>query len=300
MDQTTFKERLKEIGLENYFQSFQPFFKNTIRLYPQEADENGIAIGQTKIGGFPDLPPEITWPNESLTNVITETKFFFFISKREESVSIPLSFIAQLNLREISPLDEDNLLPKSGMLYFFYSTEDYGWVGDQSDRSKFIVLYWDGDHSVLQRTDLPHNDHDVTPFKAAAVSIRQEISLPPLEHDVYDTMPEKDQDAFFDELSPYETINKVLGYSDNIQGEMELDTELITNGLYTAYSADYNSPGAKFLAPNANDWQLLIQIDSNEQNEMSWGDSGRLYFWIKKQDLLQKKFDNCWCWMQCS
>ncbi|MEM9093270.1 MAG: DUF1963 domain-containing protein [Cyanobacteria bacterium P01_F01_bin.53] len=31
-----------------------------------------------------------------------------------------------------------------------------------------------------------------------------------------------------------------------------------------------------------------------------WGDSGRLYFWIRKQDLVKRDFSNIWCEMQCS
>ncbi|MGM1430739.1 DUF1963 domain-containing protein [Sphingobacterium lactis] len=30
----------------------------------------------------------------------------------------------------------------------------------------------------------------------------------------------------------------------------------------------------------ADKWTLLLQIDSNEENEMRWADCGRLYFWI--------------------
>ena len=41
------------------------------------------------------------------------------------------------------------------------------------------------------------------------------------------------------------------------------------------------------LKPNAKDWRLLLQIDSNEENNYMWGDSGRLYFWIRKVDLAE-------------
>ena len=80
---------------------------------------------------------------------------------------------------------------------------------------------------------------------------------------------------------------------------MELECELVTNGLYCGDPSGYNDPKAKKLEPNAKNWQLLLQIDSNEENEMMWGDGGRLYFWIKKDDLLNKNFDKTWFSLQC-
>jgi len=33
---------------------------------------------------------------------------------------------------------------------------------------------------------------------------------------------------------------------------------------------------------------------------MMWGDCGRLYFWIRKADLAEGRFDKCWMILQCS
>ena len=33
---------------------------------------------------------------------------------------------------------------------------------------------------------------------------------------------------------------------------------------------------------------------------MMWGDVGKLYFWIRKQDLARRDFSNVWMIMQCS
>lgn len=32
---------------------------------------------------------------------------------------------------------------------------------------------------------------------------------------------------------------------------------------------------------------------------MIWGDSGRIYFWIKEKDLKAKKFEKAWMISQC-
>ncbi|TCD03493.1 DUF1963 domain-containing protein [Pedobacter psychroterrae] len=91
----------------------------------------------------------------------------------------------------------------------------------------------------------------------------------------------------------------LLGQPDVIQNEMELECELVTNGLYCGDPSGYNDPRAEKLRPNAKDWRLLLQIDSNEETEMMWGDVGRLYFWIKEEDLAAKRFENSWCILQC-
>lgn len=293
------KNRLDKNGLGKYFDKLQPLLRNTIRLYPKASDENNISIGHTKIGGKPDLPKEITWAIE--TNIVEtiEKKFLIFKSKKEETITKPLSFIGQINLSETSPFDKDNLLPKTGLLYFFYSAEQEVWGFDYKDKNKFKVIYWNGDFSELKRTDFPEDLAEYSCFKPCSVDIKSEISLPSYEHEVYEDFVEGEDNKFWEEVYNEGNLNKLLGYSDNIQNEMELECELVTNGLYCGDLSGYNDPRAKALELNAKNWRLLLQIDSNEENEMMWGDCGRLYFWIKKDDLLTKQFDKSWFSLQC-
>ncbi|TPE45178.1 YwqG family protein [Pontibacter mangrovi] len=223
-----------------------------------------------------------------------------FRSKKEETVTKPLSFIAQINLSQVTQFDTENLLPNKGILYFFYSAEQEAWGFDFHDRNKFQVLYFDGNTNDLIRADYPKNMPEGSKFKACSVSIQQEISLPSYEHEVYNDFTEEESDKFWEEIYNDENINKLLGYADTIQNDMELECELVTNGLYCGDPSGYNDPRAKALAPNAANWRLLLQIDSNEANEMMWGDCGRLYFWIKKNDLANKQFNNSWFILQYS
>jgi uncharacterized protein YwqG len=295
-----FKNRLDTNGLGKYFDKLQPLLRNTIRLYQKATDEKYISIGQTKIGGKPDLPNEVTWVTE--TNIVetAEKKFLIFNSKKEETMTKPLSFIAQINLSETSLFDKDNLLPKTGLLYFFYSAEQEVWGFDHKDKNKFKVIYWNGDFSELKRTDFPNDLPEYSCFKPCSVEIKSEVSLPSYGHEIYEDFADGEDDKFWEEVYNDGEINKLLGYSDNIQNEMELECELVTNGLYCGDPSGYNDPRAKALEPNAKNWRLLLQIDSNEENEMMWGDCGRLYFWIKKDDLLNKQFDKSWFSLQCS
>jgi uncharacterized protein YwqG len=33
--------------------------------------------------------------------------------------------------------------------------------------------------------------------------------------------------------------------------------------------------------------------------EIVWGDFGMLYFWIRRNDLVDRRFDRCWMALQC-
>lgn len=191
------------------------------------------------------------------------------------------------------------MLPKTGILYFFYSADRDAWGFDYKDKNKFKVIYWNGDLAELQRASLPEGLLEDSNYNPCTVDIKSEISLPPYGHNVYDDFDEEISDIFWEEIYDDGNINKVLGYSDNIQNEMELECEFVTNGLYCGKSWP-TSQKARELEPNAKNWQLLLQIDSNDESGMMWGDAGRIYVWIKKDDLLNRNFDKSWFILQYS
>lgn len=293
-------ERLQSHGLDKYHNEIEPHLRNTVRLYLDLVEEDEIPIGKSKVGGKPDLPDTVEWVTETNEEVAIEKKFLFIPKKTKRLVTKPLSFIAQINLSEVSGLDEENLLPKTSILYFFYSAEQEAWGFDIKDRNKFKVLYYNGDLASLRRIDFPGDLGENGRYTPCRLISRQEISLPSEESDAYQHFSEEEMEDFYEYVQGEETTNKLLGYADAIQGEMELECELVTNGLYCGDPSGFNDPRAKKLAPNAKDWRLLLQIDSNEECNMMFGDAGRLYFWIKKEDLLHKNFDKSWFSLQCS
>jgi len=292
-------DRLKANGLDKYFDKLEPIVRNTIRLYLTSCSDDEIPVGQSKIGGQPDLPASFSWFTE--TNTIISKKLWIFGKETEQTITKSLSFIAQINLSEISQFDSENLLPKSGILYFFYTEAQDAWGFDTKDQNKFKIIYFDEDLTTLKRFDFPV-DLENSRFKPCSIEAKQEISLPSYGYGLDEEMSFTDDEAdiYYDKIYEDGNINKLLGYSDNIQGEMELECELETNGLFCGDPSGYDDPRAKKLEPNAKNWRLLLQIDSNDANEMMWGDCGRLYFWIKKEDLINKQFDRAWISLQCS
>lgn len=299
MNKSELKLRLNELEIGDFYLKIEPLLKNAIRLNLTSISENKIGVGKSKIGGKPDLPSEQNWVFETNNEIVIEKKYFFFNKKTQIEITKPLSFVAQINLSEIQNYDIENLLPKKGMLYFFYTAEQNAWGFDISDKNKFKVLFYDGDLSNLKSREFPESLENFGKFKCCELSFESEISLPCSDNEIYTILNEKENDLIFDELLNEENINKLLGHSDIIQNEMEMECELVTNGIYCGDPSGYENPKAKELEPNAKDWQLLFQIDSNDDAEMMWGDCGRLYFWIKNEDLKNKIFDNCWVILQC-
>ncbi|QDA59543.1 YwqG family protein [Hymenobacter jejuensis] len=279
MTRKEFEEALVAKNLAHHLDSFESVVRNCIRLLLTSEEEDLMPCGSSKIGGQPDLPPFITWPTEANGN--------------------PLSFIAQLNFSELSRLDKDQLLPKRGTLYFFYSAEQEAWGFDIKDKDKFKVIFYDGDTAQLSRVEYPDALDKYSKYTPCFVTPQQEISILPYSYfeERMKFLSREEGDIYWDIMNEGE-VNKILGYADPIQNDMELECELVINGLYCGDSSGYDDPRAKGLEPNAINWRLLLQVDSNEDCEMMWGDSGRLYFWIREEDLRARNFDKSWFILQ--
>lgn len=239
--------------------------------------------GFSKIGGFPDLPEGMEWP-----------------TWRGE----PLSFICQLSLAEFNAPPTLQGLAKTGYLYFFYDQEQTTWGFDPGDVGSWRVLYSEAD-PVPSSEEAPAGLDEEHIFAEKKVQFSRFSSLPDPQRV---ELPEGGDDDFFDRLSEEKHSSygdhphhQIGGFPDVIQSdEMELECQLVSNGLYCGDGTGYQDPRAKELEAGASSWRLLLQIDSDEEVGMMWGDSGLIYFWIREEDLREKKFENVWMVLQCS
>ncbi len=87
--------------------------------------------------------------------------------------------------------------------------------------------------------------------------------------------------------------NRLLGNPDTIQDDMRIQCQLTSHGV-----TDGNDPRTAALSKGAMDWQLLLQVDSNEHAGMRWASSGMLYYWITSADLHARHFDATWVVLQ--
>jgi uncharacterized protein YwqG len=270
-----------------------PMQKSSIIIKYDTNAGSTCPVGTSKIGGKPDLPSGFEW--------------FYYegTSYEDETANRPLSFLAQINCEEASKYDKDSLLPSKGMLYFFYEFATMTWGFYPQDKGSARVYYFPGDTSELSSTGFPSdllNEYRV-PEMPITFSSRNE--LPDFEEFIewhkgfnwrqWDAYNEVKHKIVEDDCE--ESISKILGYANLIQGGMLLQCEQATSGSNTATS---NEASAQQIE-NSTKWQLLFQLDSieTEQYEMLWGDVGRLYFYINSDDLRALNFDNCWLILQC-
>lgn len=265
--------------------------RNSIICKFDSVDENINGI-KSKIGGKPFLPKKMDWFRND------------FIGKKDNGK--PLSFLAQLNMEELSEFDFDDMLPKKGMLYFFYDFDEEPIGCMERERNGAKIYFYDGNMEELEELDFPQDldkkfcipqfdIHFSTRYELPMCEEYREIMQEDIGYDEYN----HELDLLCLNRSNDEEITKVLGYADLCQGSMLLQCELIRNGIdcnnfdYLSYRKEYANASVE--------WILLFQIDtiSNSDFELMFGDCGRLYFYIRKDDLKKKNFAGGWFISQC-
>jgi uncharacterized protein YwqG len=269
--------------------------RESFRLRSSPIEDHLLPVGVSKLGGCPDVPPALTWPTWKTG---------------------PLAFVAQINLSEVPA---NNLLPNTGVLSFFYDMEQSAWGFDPNHREGFRTWYFPDASVLVRRSDPPRpvqggmlrrlqavvsKPARASAFHSCRLAFDSFLSLPDLAAtSVADLLLElEDEEIYSSFLETYigpAPHHQLLGLPQPVQGEMELECQLVTNGLYTGDPTGYKDPRRKTLELGAADWMLLLQVDSDDNAGMMWGDLGMLYFWIRRQDLAARSFDKVWTILQC-
>lgn len=245
----------------------------SVRLRAHPIDETQLSPGTTRFGGSPDAPPEWAWP--------------------EYNGSV-LPFVGQISLAEIASSITSSPLPNSGMLFFFFDVEAFfetwprnpaTWKVEYIEHNPFIsqctaptsmlppksAYHLCAVTSSLEWT-LPHYD----PYDAASLP-RLGLSHPLKEEEMWTYFRLQAQLAGLEGVRYHTPLHRCLGHPDPVQVDMSAGLE-----------------------GNASDWLLLLQVDSDGAPNTDWGDTGRIYYWICKQDALQRDFSRVQLILQCT
>lgn len=271
-------------------EKLQSLIKESILLKSKNARKK-LPLGTSKIGGKPHLPADFVWPYYDGTNF------------EGDAVHLPLTFIAQIALDEIQPLDAEHLLPKTGHLYFFYEVETQPWGFNPEEKGYARVFYTDA--SSLVEIPFPKDLKKEYRLKEKSLQFENKPSLPLFE-EFSDLFPEEtiDWDAYEEETAAYgieeeefpEENHKLLGYADLIQDSILQQCELIARGLN---SETIPKEAEQEITSHFKDWQLLAQFGTLS-DEVMFGDCGCIYYYIRKSDLSKKDFSSVHVSLQCS
>lgn len=277
--------------------------RNAVRLSIGTGE--GAAVG--RFGGAPDVPEGFDWPR-FVTDTYTDSE----VKPRS------LTFLAQFDCAALAPLDRDGLLPREGVLSFFYETVSQRW-GYGPEDAGCARVYWFPDQTALRPAEFPADLEEYCRFPALPIRGQAVTEYPGYEEfplsflkDALQAAPGRNIWNLFDEvrdaLPGYteqpQPCHRLLGWPVIIQNAMPLECELVSQGYYLG-SGWKSIPEAEQKESEETawkDWLLLFQLDSGvtaENFDLMFGDSGSIYFYIRKEDLAVRRFDRVWLIQQC-
>lgn len=297
-------------------------YKEAYRLVLKNKEDYSN-IGNSRVGGLPDLPPNISYP-------LSKNGYLF-------------QLVAQINLADLQ-FEVVKNLPKKGLLYFFQLLDD-----DYETK----VLYFNGELNELKLFE--HNGQSefleyCEPFPAFKVNFEL---IPTIQSNLLTNLIiEEYGDEVYDDL--FERLNHLFCEGRRIGGNPQfisrsplvsaimekgnlstLETQLFgydyhLDGKNTFERWTYwderladepNNEDLKSIVKNMEDlinfcpvfvnnrshyqnllkkWHVLLVIDSIDECEMCWNDAGLLTFCINEDDLAINNFENVYSTVESS
>ncbi len=200
----------------------------------------------------------------------------------------PLAYIGEIDCEQIGTFPLDIKLPSSGHLLFFYFDGSFdnfaATVGtwDAATLQGARVVHVAGDASLEKRptpTGLktyPERQFRGRPILTAPGWEHPDLSTafrtPGQDHRGFMDHPVND-DAFVEALHERHTgpLHQIGGYADAVQGPVEHEVALSALGNEVPYDDSR-------LDDEARRWELVLQVDTDEDLNMEWGDAGVLYW----------------------
>lgn len=265
-----FEQALTERILRSAVQSY--------RLY--EKAPSGTPVFSNRIGGFPDLPSNIPWP---------------------EWKDRRLDFIAQINCSQL-PKDAIDLgFPGKGMMWFFFDLTEQPWGNEPQDKGGFRVLYQEAPSPDELQTEDKEQESIVSP---RYIGFTKELTFSPVLEDALADMEINDDlfgryIDFLDSLHGEEDdLSRLGGYPDAVNRDLRIVSSIVSKG--NKLSSDSYATAEAEAKEETKNWIMLLQIDSNEDMGLMFGDLGKIAYYIERDKLAKLDFSNVWCVLSCN
>ena len=278
-------------------QVLPPLCRSRIETRFAPAGED-LPAGSSKFGGRPDVPAGFVWP-------VFETK-----TLDDDMVKPrPLAFLAQFDCARLAGLDPEGLLPRTGLLSFFYELGSQRWGYDPKDAGCARVFWFE--EEPLAPAEFPQDLEEEHRLPELAAELSGGAGAPECQDAclALDYPFTANDYRFFDQARRElgyaypDNRSQLLGWPDIIQNNMTLECELVSRGHYLGGSWESVPQEERdaLRVPSVQDWRLLFQLDTVASGdfELMFGDCGRIYFYIRREDLLARRFDRAWLVLQC-
>ena len=255
---TLLRAALAQHQLADYEADLLRHARQALRLVTTDPDDYA-APGRTRIGGAPDLPPDLDYPN-------TDGRLWHFY--------------AQLDLAALAPLQ--GWLPRTGTLYFFgEGQEDGDRVSVQhstAPTSTLRTFAWPDDAEFVGGSDMP------TAYRGYQVQVDTTVSVPPL-YSADMRMTAEDTallqiEAHYPLKKTYWALEETLtGNANRQHGAHTLNADVVTR------EESPQEQAASAYGGLPDEWINLLKLDSDKQPGFDFGGSGTLTFSIHAKDL---------------
>jgi hypothetical protein len=265
VDLEQFTTLIHEHGLSEYQDQILASVRPAILLRLGQAEPGHK--GQSRIGGVPDLPLSIPWPQNAPS-------------------SSYLCFILQINFAHL-PTFSENPLTKRGMLYLF---------ADESENSAEQLVFYDGSEP-LEPAHLPEDTRLITDWYENLVTHR-------LEFEFFPDIPRWATNDFYglcdrlnlDELKLNDlcrtlsknSVGKLLGHASGIGHDPREDAYIVRE-VNPEWLYNYKQRQSLDMA-RAQNWHNLLEVESSTTVNLMFGDAGYLQVLIHGEDLKRLDF----------
>lgn len=235
------------------------------------SEAHAQGVGTSRFGGDPDLPRGTEWPVVRLTKKAAAEQLFVELAEVPHAVDgkhviLPLGFVAQLRLEELSPFDPDARLPPAGLLSFFARQDiQEGQHGDLF-RVASRVLFHETLDDIVPLSPPPHvpeRDRHVP----VAITATRELALAP---------PQFVEGLVDDEGARYG----------------ELYDEVVTSSRFGLLG---HARAAYFRGLPKKGESLLLQCQSGGGTSFEWGDVSSIFFLLANAALARRDFTKAVC-----
>lgn len=286
MNRTQVLEAIVANRLEHLRAPLRDLLRPAIRV-TVSASKRKRALGSSRFGGLPDLPPRSKWPTVD---------------------GIPLMFAGQVALKDVVRFKAAQALPKHGLLSFFFDGMLTGYDrGETPDRCRVIHTETT---EALMRLPVPASVPtrfevypEVAPVFGSSWTLPEfeEIdgaefpTIPPIVPLLRSIRDQKRYQKLRRTVRGKHLGSKLFGYPDGVQGgEIRFGAVMKHDKEERFRYEDGEITHVEQLVTEMGDLCLLFQSAMG----VTWGGMGVVYFWIRRQDLEKARFDRVFAELQ--